>query len=73
VSVFYCYTGTICPETGSARRDAMDAYPVDETDDLCELVARGGDGAIEWMDVVVVFYEYTGNVTCYPRRPCAGP
>jgi hypothetical protein len=70
VSVYYCFTGTECPELGSARHDAMDAYPEDQVDAQCEAVARGGDGVIGWMDAVLVYYTYVEDPPCKPRRSC---
>jgi hypothetical protein len=70
VSVYYCFIGVSCPEEGSCRYDAMDSYPGDQVDGSCNLVVRGGDGIIDWMDVICTYYGFVDNPTCKPRRPC---
>jgi hypothetical protein len=70
VSAFYCYSGIAGPAPGSARWSAMDCYPIDETDDTCAVIVPGGDGVIDWMDVVATFYYYRGDMPCQVRRPC---
>ena len=72
VSVYYCFIGTTCPQAGSARYDAMDSYPLDQIDGSCKLVNRGGDGVVDWMDVVTTYYRFLDDTLCRPIRPC-GP
>jgi hypothetical protein len=50
----------------------MDAYPPDETGELCVVLTPGGDGVIDWMDVVATFYLYQGAMPCQVHRPCGG-
>jgi hypothetical protein len=72
ISVYYCFIGETCPQGGSTRYDAMDCYPEDQVDGSCNLLVRGGDGSIEWIDVICTYYRFVDDPACKPRRPC-GP
>jgi hypothetical protein len=70
VTTYYCYRGYLCPELLSDRFGAMDSYPLDATDELCIVLQYGGDGIIDWMDVVAAFHLYRSPMLCRPSRPC---
>jgi len=70
ISVYYCFIETSCPQAASARFDAMDSYPPDQVDGSCNLVVRGGDGIIDWMDVITTYYRFIDPPACVPIRPC---
>lgn len=73
ISVYYCFIEVTCPQPGSARYDAMDSYPLDQVDGSCAVEVRGGDGMIDWMDVIVTYYRFIDDPPCKPRRPCGSP